>query len=240
VSLGASPIGWIDDTTTPGSGQFSILGWYLYHPLPLTEGGANTHQRVRIGAGTATTGAFMSFGSTTSTDRALGDVGSTTLAANGGDIYIGLRLRNDTGVTLERFTLTYNGEQWRDGGATTPNAQTMSFMYSTTATAISDLNSAFTMVPTLDFTSPVYVNTGGGAAVNGNTAGLVSGITATVGGFSWAPGTDLWLRWDDISNPGNDHGLAIDDLLFVAEVPEPSTFALLVLGAVGLLAIRHR
>ena len=48
TSLGSSPIGWIDDTTTPGASQFSILGWYLYHPTSQTEGGANGHQRMRI------------------------------------------------------------------------------------------------------------------------------------------------------------------------------------------------
>ena len=246
-TLGNSPIGWIDDTTTPGTSQFSILGWYLYHPLSLAEGGANGHQRVRIGAGTANVGAFMSWGASGSTDRALGDLGSNTLApatpAAGSDIYIGLRLRNDTGVTLDTFTLTYNGEQWRDGGATVPNAQSMNFMWSTTATAISDPNSAFNPVAALDFTSPVFVNTGSGAAVDGNAAGRVNGITATVSGINWAPGTDLWLRWDDLSSIGNDHGLAIDDLSFVANytvVPEPSAFALLGFGLAGLLAIRRR
>jgi len=240
TSLGATPIGWIDDTTAPGASQFSILGWYLYHPLPLSEGGANGNQRMRIGAGTVNVGGFMSWGASGATDRALGDLGSNTLAPVGGDIYFGLRLRNDTGVALERFTLTYNGEQWRDGGAATPNAQTMAFMYSTTATAISDPNSSFTMVPALNFTSPVFANTGSGAAVDGNVAGRINGITSIVTGFSWAPGTDLWLRWDDISNVGNDHGLAIDDLIFIAEVPEPSAFALLALGGVTLLAIRRR
>jgi hypothetical protein len=235
-----TPSMWTDDNATPPSGQFSVLGWYLYHPTVQTEGGVNGHQRVRIGAGTANTGAFMSWGPSGNTDRALGDLGSNTLAPVGGDIYLGLRLRNDTGVTLERFTLTYNGEQWRDGGAATPNAQTMAFMYSTTATAISDPNSAFTTVSALNFISPVFSNTGTGAAVDGNVAGRVNGITATVTGFSWAPGTDLWLRWDDISDVGNDHGLGIDDLAFVAQVPEPSAFALLALGGVSLLTVRRR
>jgi hypothetical protein len=238
TSLGNSPIGWIDDTTSPGTSQFSILGWYLYHPTQQAEGGANGHQRMRIGAGSANTGAFMSFGSSGSTDRALGDIGSNTLTPTPPtpplDIYIGLRLRNDTAIPLHGFTLTYNGEEWRDGGATTPNAQTMTFMYSLTATAINDPNSSFATVSALDFTSPIYVNTGSGAAVDGNVAGRVNGITATVTGIYWAPGTDLWLRWDDINHGGNDHGLAIDDLTFSA-IPEPSSFILIGFGVAGLL-----
>jgi hypothetical protein len=243
VTLGNSPVGWTDDNAAPGAGNFSIVGWYLYHPLALTEGGFNSHQRVRIGAGTANTGGFMSFGSSASTDRALGDVGSNTLAgpnAPTNSIWLGLRLNNNTGVTLDSFTLTYNGEQWRDGGAATPNAQTMNFMWSTTATAISDPNTSFNAVATLNFTSPVFANTGSGAAVDGNAAGRVNGITATVTGINWLAGTDLWLRWDDINHAGNDHGLAIDDLVFSAEVPEPSTVALLCLASVGLLIFRRR
>ena len=54
VTLGNSPVGWTDDNAAPGVNNFSIVGWYLYHPLVLAEGGFNSHQRMRIGAGTAT------------------------------------------------------------------------------------------------------------------------------------------------------------------------------------------
>src|SRR4051794_36810428 len=46
ATLGNSPIGWTDDNAAPGSGNFSILGWYLYHPTSVTEGGFNGHQRL--------------------------------------------------------------------------------------------------------------------------------------------------------------------------------------------------
>ena len=244
ASLGNSPTGWTDDNASPGAGNFSIAGWYLYHPLALTEGGANSHQRLRIGAGTANTGAFASFGASSSTDRALGDIGSNTLAGPGAptnSIYLGLRLVNNTGQTLDSFTISFDGEQWRDGGAAAPNAQTMSFMWSTTATAISDPNSVFTAVTALDFTSPVFANTTTGAAVDGNTAGLVAGITAPVTGINWLPGTELWLRWDDINHVGNDHGLSIDNFSFsAAPVPEPSSLIFLGAGAATLLIFRRR
>jgi hypothetical protein len=244
ATLGNSPIGWTDDTATPGVNQFSIVGWYLYHPLLLAEGGANGHQRLRIGAGTVNTGGFMSWGASGSTERALGDVGSNTLADPAGpgpaDIYIGLRLHNDTGQTLDSFTLSYNGEQWRDGGAATPNAQSMNFAWSTTATDFT--NGVFTSEAGLGYSSPVFANTGSGAAVDGNVAGRVPLGPVTVTGLNWAPGTDLWLRWDDINNAGNDHGLGIDDLNFsaTAVVPEPSTFALVGMGALILFALRRK
>src|SRR5438034_10805075 len=74
VSLGNSPAGWQDDIASPGAGNFSIVGWYLFHPASLTEGGFTGHQRMRIGAGSATTGAFMSFGTSGSTERAMGSL----------------------------------------------------------------------------------------------------------------------------------------------------------------------
>src|SRR4051794_33836286 len=51
-SVGNTPAGWTDDTTAPAANQFSVLGWYLWHPInvlsgtpPAGEGGANGHQR---------------------------------------------------------------------------------------------------------------------------------------------------------------------------------------------------
>src|SRR5256885_7043559 len=99
-SLGNSPLGWTDDNAAPGAGNFSIVGWYLYHPTSVTEGGFNGHQRFRNGSGTSGTGAYYSFGANASTERALGDVGANTLAANNGFLFYALRLTNNTGQAL--------------------------------------------------------------------------------------------------------------------------------------------
>lgn len=228
---------WVDDTSSP-VGQTSLLGWYLYHPANLPEGGVSGNQRIRIGAGTVNTGAFWSFGSSGSTDRALGGVSSNTLVPTvGGKMYLGLRLTNQTGVTLDQFTLSYNGEQWRDGGVNapgTPAAQSLIFMWSTTAAAINDPDSLFTAVAELGFTSPFFSATA--TAIDGNIDGRVAISGVTVSGINWLPGTDLWLRWADTNDPNNDHGLAIDDVSFMAVVPEPAsvwvagTSALVLLG----------
>ena len=241
TSLGNSPAGWIDDTIIPGTGQFSILGWYLYHPTATTEGGANSHQRLRIGAGSATTGAFMSWGASGSTDRALGDLGASTLASDtpatpdAGNLYIALRLRNDTAYTLERFTLSYTGEQWHTGVGP---SETMAFGWSTTAGSVSDPSSSFNAVPALGWTAPVW--TGVEGALDGNVNRVVVG-PVTVAGLAWMPGTDLWLRWTDPQASGvRDDGMGIDDLTFVAEVPEPTSFVLSGLGIASVLLVRAR
>lgn len=131
-----------------------------------------------------------------------------------------LRLTNNTGQTLGQFTLTYAGEQWRDGGAATPVAQTLNFGYAVTAAAPTNISAlSTTSVAALDFTSPTFTNTGSGAALDGNLTANRSVISTTVGGFTWNPGEDLWLRWTDIDHAGNDHGLSIDDLSFSAALP---------------------
>jgi len=246
VSLGNSPIGWTDDNASPGAGNFSVVGWSLYYPTTTTEGGFNGHQRFRNSGAPGNTGSFYSFGASGATERALGDIGANTLAPDGqtgndaGNLYIALRLFNNTGQTLNNFTLSYTGEQWRDGGTSTP--ETMTVAWSTTATAVSDPSTSFSLAPLLSWTSPKATATAGPLDGN-NAANRVAVGPVTITGINWAPGTDLWLRWTDPQLSGKpDQGMAIDDLIFSADVavPEPSTCALLALAAAGLLISRRR
>src|SRR4051794_25808979 len=162
---------WTNDTT--------LSGWLLFRqPAPGTA--LTTYN---AGAGTSTTGSFYSFGTGTSTDRALGGLGSggayfgsPATGTIAGWITVGFT--NNTGLALNSLILSYRGEQWRDGGATSPavpTAQTMVVEYG--------FGGSFTTVATwtpagsgFNFTSPVFVNTGSGASVDGNAAGLVTGL----------------------------------------------------------------
>lgn len=236
--LGTTPAGWTDDNAAPGAGNFSIPGWYLYHPMTQSEGGFSGNQRMRIGIGNSSTGAFWSYGASGSTERALSSLSSNTLAAAGASQYMGLRLTNNTGIALTNFTLSYDGEQWRDGGSATPNAQSLVFAYKTTNGAANLQDPDFTAEPLLDFTSPVFA-AASGVAVDGNTAGKVS-IGPVKVWVNWAPGDDLWIRWADANDPGGDHGLGIDNLSFSADVPEPGSLGLLIVAALGLFAKRKR
>ncbi|MBA4105968.1 MAG: hypothetical protein C0485_09435 [Pirellula sp.] len=219
TSLGATPSGWTDDNAAPGGGNFSIPGFHLWHPTSTGEGGANGRQRLRAGSGNSSTGAFYSYGVNSSSERALGMLNSAALTPDGDNAFIGLQLVNDTGVTLNSFTLTYNGKQFRSGDN---SAETLAFGYSTTATDADWFNSAsFTNVPALAFSAPVVTV----AAATTSPASVVP-ITATTG-FSWAPGAELWLRWSDTQLGAGkaDDGLAIDDLQFSASTAAgPSLF----------------
>jgi autotransporter-associated beta strand protein len=224
--------GWQDDTSTVAGDHVSIPDWYLYHDASQAEGGTNGHQRLRFSTGNNNTGSFYSFGvagTNPVTDRALGNITSSTI----GTSYYGVRLRNTTGVALSTFTLQYAGEQWRDADTT---AQTVTFSYAVTDSTPTDVgifnatsnaggipSANITSVASLNFTSLKNTSTAG-VAIDGNAAANRSVISATLLGLSWAPGQDIWLRWTDIDHTNSDHGMAIDDLSFSANVMPTSSW----------------
>jgi hypothetical protein len=235
--------GWQDDSTSTDT-SLSIPGWYLYHPTAsASEGGVNQHQRLRFGSGTSGTGAFYSFGANDSNDRAIGMLPATTLASNGDSMRIGLRITNNTGAPLGSFTVTFDGEQYRDDEAT--GAISFSYAFNVDETNWFNAGTNAVFVNSATFTPPVTVNDG--SNVDGNAAGLVPNLTATVSfpaDALWQPGTDIFLRWSEIQNASlNDDGLAIDNVRFSAAapaVPEPASLSLLALAAAPLLGRRRR
>jgi len=193
---------WIDDSTLPGwEAQRSATN------TPLTIVSTN---------GGSLTGGLYSFGATGSTDRALGSVGS----GGSGAIAWGAAFRNDTGGLLSFTWLSFTGEQWRSGG-TTSAAQTVSFSYQI-GSGVSDLtagsDSAWTLLPSLNFTSPIN-NTASGALDGNDPANSVavsSGLDLLL-----APGAWITFRWHDIDHSSSDHGLAIDDFRLDWSVQPP-------------------
>jgi PEP-CTERM motif len=217
LSAAGATNAWANGTTLPG---WSLNSFVL---------GAATNYRASTGADN--TGSFYSYG-LDSADRALG-----SQASNGtGTMSIVFGVTNASTVTFNSFTVGFDGEQWRNGGNVA--SQSMSFEYAFGATLATA--TGWTTPGGFVWASPV---TGAsGAAVNGNAAGLVTGLGGTRV-TNWAPGQTLWMQWVDINNSGNDHGLAIDNFtLSVTAVPEPGTYALLLagLGVVGVVARRRR
>jgi hypothetical protein len=163
--------------------------------------------RADTGAGNA--GAIYSFGATGSSERALGSIASGTP----GNFAYGVRLLNDTVQAVTNLTISYVGEQWRNGGNTAVQTLAFSYLISNSAITSSDAVNvnAWTAFTALDFNTPTVGATAtaldGEADANRHIFSNV--LLPNVVVF---PGQEIFLRWFDLNDPGNDHALAIDDL----------------------------
>jgi hypothetical protein len=214
-----------NNTTTAGS--ILPLGWSF------VEAGANANTAIRVDPGTSGTGDTYLYGSTGSNERAFGSFASGSLTSQ-----YGLQLINNSGVTINSFTITYDGEQWKDGGSGTAVFNTLTFSYAINATSLT--SGTYINDTALNFTALVNNNTADAATDGNNASFRTAGITDTITGITLGVGDSLWLRWTDINDPGNDDGLAIDNFSFTATaVPEPSTMALAGLGLAAILGFRR-
>lgn len=192
-------------TSVPWSNDSTIPGWSLFRqPAP---GTAITGYAVSSGG--TNTGSFFSFGTTP--ERALGGqgsggtyFGSPASAAVAGWITVGLE--NDSGATINAVNLSFNGEQWRNGGNTSAQTMVLEYGFGVTFETVA----AWTAPGgTFNWASPVVGATA--VAVDGNTAGRVTAVGGTLNSLNWAADQTLWIRWIEVNDTGSDHGLAIDD-----------------------------
>jgi uncharacterized protein len=191
-------------TTNPWSDDTTLTGWYSQFEL----NAANPTVYIANSGGT-NNGAIYSFGvagTNPLTERAFGSASSGTP----GTIFNAVKLTNNTGSAITSLDISFNGEQWRNGGNV--NAQTLAFQYQVAnAGTITDANSpstGWTAFNSLDFVTPI---TGAAiAALDGNAAANRTAKSANLS-VAIAIGQEVWLRWADINDVGNDHGVAIDD-----------------------------
>lgn len=218
-----------DSLTTAGawSDNTTLAGWYARTTATATIAtlGLNT--------GSTTTGGFYSFGSTSASDRALGYAASNAFSGSSGSgqNLIGLRLTNLIGLTVTSFSVAYDAEQWRKENNAA--AHSLTVQWALGATGVNDSSVSWTNLSALTFTSPIFGATTA-AVLDGNATANRQSLTTTASA-TWLSGTDLWLRWVDLNDSGNDHLMAIDNVSFsaVSAIPEPATYASLV----GLLAL---
>jgi hypothetical protein len=195
----------------------SLLGWFASasNTAATVVGDASGATNIFSAAGVPNTGAFYCFTNTGMTDLAIGSILSGTPV----NIAYGVSFTNDTGHALSNFVVSYTGEQWRNGGNTSP--QPLAFFYKvdgvaiTNADATNTLSTGWTPVTSLNFVSPIATATA--AALDGNAAANRTALSASISGLVVLAGQGIFLRWLDINDAGNDHGLAIDDLTVTFE-----------------------
>jgi hypothetical protein len=185
-----------------------------------------------VSTGTSTAGGIYNVGTAGETDRALGSLASSTTVPR-----FGAQLQNVTGALITDLTLSGVMEQWRTGGSATTD-EVITFEYSLNAADINDPVATWVAVAGLDLNERLTSSTSGGA-VNGNLPENQLNLSTAISGINWSDDGVLTLRWSDHDHTGSDGMYAIDNLS-VSTVPEPSTWALLVLGALGLVGKRFR
>jgi uncharacterized protein len=206
LATGGTSNTWTDDST--------LSGWYSNRTAYIAD------------AGTSTTGGLHSYGIGSATERAMGSLGSSGAPI----VYYGAQFTNDTGNEVVSIQVGYTGEQWRNGGNMVQHK--LVFEYQIGATNLT--SGIWTPVTSLDFTGPIATDTttslDGNAAANRVVIGLVT-INLSLG-----VGQDIWLRWTDVNDTGNDHGLAVDDLKVTAQNTTAITLRTLAAAPQGVAA----
>jgi trimeric autotransporter adhesin len=179
-----------------------------------------------VTTGSTTSGGMFNVGSSADPDRALGSLASSSTVPR-----FGAQFQNDTGAAITDLTLTGVMEQWRTGNNATVD-EAVAFEYSLDATGIDDAAATWVAVPAMNLNEKLTASTSAGA-LPGNLEENRTEFGTVLNGIDWAPGTALTLRWSDADVAGSDGLLALDNF-GMTTVPEPSTWALLVLGAAGL------
>ncbi|MGA2862971.1 MAG: lamin tail domain-containing protein [Verrucomicrobiota bacterium] len=197
-----------------GLGLAPLAGWY-----GLAAPGPGTDTRFGASYGDQTAGGQISFGLPDSTNRALGLLATSST----GSTAFGAKLINLTATTLNRISLQFTGELWRQSD----KAKTLQFYYLVDPTAAQPCSTNYTaFLPSLNVSFPTLPAAVGGLAVDGTLAAnqtnlsLLNQVIA-----NWPPGAALWLVWEIADPAGKAQGLAIDNLSFSASAGEPTNTA---------------
>lgn len=208
-------------TTNVWLNNSTLLGWYCNASnaaAPAVFGSAGSCTNIVGASGTSTLGAFFSYGTNgvnALSDRAIGSIMANSYAASGSPgMAYGIRFTNDTGIAMTNFTITYTGEEWRLNN-TVPQQLTFGYRVDSSPITNTDVGSANTWnaVGALNFISPISTGTAG--SLDGNAPANRTTMTAVLPGVVVLPGQEIFLRWLDVNDSGNDHGLAIDDVKVV-------------------------
>lgn len=204
LSFGQTPISLIG-VNVPYFEDFSGMGSTLTDFIPgwtainTTNG---TTLSMGVTNGTSSTGNVYNVGAVGSEERAFGTLsdGSTNPA-------MGAVFTNNTGGTVSKISIQTKMEQWRESGNNAIN-ETIAFSYSLDATSLN--SGTWTVVTALDLKEKLTSATSN-LAVNGNLASNYTLLSNIITGLNWGNGTNLWIKWTDTNDAGNNGMYAIDN-----------------------------
>lgn len=187
----------------------NLRGWYAYKTNAFSA-----YNIIYADTGGSNSGRLFSYGSTAASDRALGSLASGSTDR----VCYGWRLRNTTGSTINRLSLNYYGEQWRQAGT----GENRLYCYYKIANRIDSLTYdelkygvRMTRNTKLEYESPQKSTTA--RALNGNDSAnrVFVADTMTV---SLPDNFEIFIVWIDSNDVGSDNGLSLDDMSLTALV----------------------
>ena len=200
----ASISSWTDNSTR--------TGWYLTAGGTFAFGGT-----VNItAAAPVNTGAFYAYTCSGGTDLKLGSRPSNGSGgtAGSGTSYMGMRIKNTTGSTIQSVRITFTAYQM-SLAENNSNVNKLTFSYQTGATVTSLTAGSWTSVTALDYTAPNNDASGGTSTqLNGYPCTVSSSLTACIA-VTIANNNEIMLRWGDVNNAANDPHLAIDNVAII-------------------------
>lgn len=224
---GHVPDGWYATTsgTVRPTGTVAV-NWSTFNYMRVNNGDQNIGWLYSYGEGNS------AIATQNSTERSLGSLISSTHRC----IQYGVLVENNTGKYLKGLEINYDGKMWRAG--TAPSVQhKLSFSYALNpdAKAIRERSKWISQVTTtaidsLSFFTPVNNTATQQAkvdiAIDGNLPNNQTKVNGRIN-IDIAPGEVVLLRWEDVDDSGNDHGMAIDNLVVKAIEVTPNATDLL-------------
>lgn len=203
------------NASAPWTNNVTLAGWYARAQA------SSDYHSYRASGGEHRVNGIYSFGTNGAapmTDRALGSIASSSPKT----ISFGVRFQNDTKNFITNIAVTYTGEQWRNS-TDNGSEQTLRFSYKTGSSPMTNPSDSSGWIP-LSALNFIRLHYGGEAGpLDGNAPGNRKQFSnEQLPGVSLKPGDELFLRWEDVDDEGqNDHGLAIDDVTvsFTAAAP---------------------
>lgn len=203
----------LPNSVDPTSG-IGLGGLALSNSMPGWYGLGQIAPKLGASAGDESAGGIISFGLTNSpnagTNRALGLLATSST----GSTAFGLKLINQTGLTLNQITIRFTGELWRQAAVAKPVLVGYWIDPSAINSFSTNLNASFpelqvSFSPDPAATNPVPVD--GTAALDQVSLGVANQAIA-----DWPPGAALWLSWQMPDPSGKGQGVAIDNFSFSA------------------------